>query len=99
VSRPVLRPRAVRDIEEIWTYTAERWGAAQAERYVRAIRDACAALASGERAGHDASDVLPGYRRIRTGRHIVFFRIQPDGNIEIVRVLHERMDVRARLTE
>jgi toxin ParE1/3/4 len=99
VSRLVLRPRAVRDIEQIWTYTAERWGAAQAERYVRSIRDLCAALASGERVGTDASDVRRSYRKIRAGRHVVFFRFQPDGSVEIVRILHERMDMPARLRE
>ena len=99
MSRPLLRPRAVRDIEDIWSYTADRWGAAQAERYVRAIRDACAALASGGHAGTDASDVLPGYRKVRAGRHVVFFRRGPDGSVEVVRILHERMDARTRLTE
>jgi toxin ParE1/3/4 len=59
----------------------------------------CAALASGERAGTDASDVLPGYRKVRAGRHVVFFRVQPDGGVEIVRILHERMDIPARVRE
>jgi toxin ParE1/3/4 len=99
VSRPLFRPRAVRDIEGIWSYTADRWGAAQAERYVRTIRDACAALASGAHAGTDASDALPGYRKVRAGRHIVFVRPWPDDTVEIVRILHERMDARARLRE
>jgi toxin ParE1/3/4 len=99
VSRLILRPRAVRDIEDVWTCTAERWGAAQAERYVRSIRDACAALASGEHTGTDASAVLPGYRKTRAGRHIVFFRLRPDGSVEIVRILHERMDLPTRLRD
>jgi toxin ParE1/3/4 len=37
----VLSPAAGADLEQIWDYTAERWGQEQAERYVRAIRDAC----------------------------------------------------------
>ena len=98
MTRPVFRPRAVRDIDQIWTWTAERWGTAQAERYIRAIRDVCAALASGEAAGTDASVVGPGYRRIRSGRHIVFFRPIP-GTVEIVRILHGRMDLPSRLRE
>ena len=98
LNRPILRPGAVRDIEQIWTYTANRWGAAQAERYIRQIRDACATLATGEHTGTDASDVLPAYRKIRAGRHIVFFRAQPDGVVEIVRILHERMDAASHLT-
>ncbi len=97
MSRPVFRPSAVRDIEQIWTYTTERWGGAQAERYVRSIHDVCLALASGELPGADVSDVLPAYRKARAGRHILFFRLRPDGDVEIVRILHERMDIPSRL--
>ncbi|MER2510694.1 MAG: type II toxin-antitoxin system RelE/ParE family toxin [Amaricoccus sp.] len=95
--RPILRPRAVRDIGQIWDYTAAQWGVAQAERYVRALRDVCALLASGALSGTDASEILPGYRRIRSGRHVIFFRQLPDGGVEIVRVLHQRMDARDHL--
>jgi toxin ParE1/3/4 len=98
VSRPVFRPRAVRDLDQIWAFTAERWGVAQAERYLGAIRDVCAALAAGEATGTDASHISPGYRRIRAGRHIVFFR-PASGTVEIVRILHERMDFPSQLRE
>ena len=94
MSRPVLRPRAVRDIEQIWTYTAGRWGAEQAERYVSSIRDVCTALASGERTGTDASEVRPGYRRTSapaaTSSSSAPCRTAASG---IVRILHERMDL------
>lgn len=59
MSRLLLRPRAVRDLDQIWTYTSERWGKAQAERYLRAIRAECSALASGAHTGTDASDIAP----------------------------------------
>lgn len=97
MTHPVLRPRAVRDLGQIWDYTAGRWGVGQAERYVRAIRDVCATLGSDGLQGADASEVLPGYRRIRSGRHIVFFRSGPAGGIEVVRILHERVDARNHL--
>ena len=35
-----LSPAAQADLSEIWDYTAEHWGEAQAERYTRRIRDA-----------------------------------------------------------
>ena len=97
MSRLLLRPRAVRDLDQIWTYTSERWGKAQAERYLRAIRAECAALASGAHTGTDASDIAPAYRKARAGRHVVFFRLAPDGDIDVVRILHDRMDARGHL--
>lgn len=92
MTAPLFRPRAVRDIDEIWTYTRERWGGAQADRYVTLIRDACLALGRGEVTGVDASAVRPGYRRVQVGRHLIFFRSLPGGVPEVVRILHERMD-------
>lgn len=90
---PRFRPRAVADIESIWDYSADRWGVAQADRYVRDLHDACRALARGEAAGLDVSAIRPGYRKLRCGRHLIFHRTTDDGAVEIVRVLHQRMDV------
>lgn len=30
----LVRPRARRDLKEIWRYTVEQWGAAQADQYL-----------------------------------------------------------------
>jgi toxin ParE1/3/4 len=56
----VLSPAAQADLDAIWQYTVDRWGVAQAERYVFAIRDACNALAAGARIGKAIDDVRPG---------------------------------------
>jgi toxin ParE1/3/4 len=98
VSRRLLfRPAAVADLDAIWTFTADRWGVAQADAYVRELHDACAALSRRERVDQDASGLRPGYRKLRCGRHVIFHRAPDDGSIEIVRILHDRMDVEARL--
>lgn len=96
---PLFRPAAAADLDEIWDYTADRWGIDQAERYIGAIRDICAALARGEATGRDASDIRPGYRRALCGRHLIFYRLRDDGRVEVVRILHQRTDVRSRLDE
>jgi toxin ParE1/3/4 len=88
-----LTPRARRDLDEIWDYTAKRWDAAQADRYVRAIAAACANLAKGQRQDRDAGDIRPGYRRCTVGSHVLFYRRNDRGELEIVRILHQRMDV------
>lgn len=93
----VLSPSARADLDAIWDYTVERWGEVQAERYVFAIRDACAALAAGSRIGKAIDEIRPGYRKLAVGSHILFYRIGNVGRIEIVRILHQRMDVGSRI--
>jgi len=93
----VLSPAAQADIADIWDYTRARWGEAQAERYVLAIRDACEQLAAGTRTSRPADDIRAGYRRAPVGSHILFFRHADAGPLNIIRVLHERMGLRDHL--
>lgn len=90
-----LTPRARRDLEDIWTYTVETWSAKKAEHYHGELIAAFARLATGKSRGR-RSDVRADYLKYRIGSHVVFYRMA-DGHIEIVRVLHERMDVARRL--
>ena len=86
-------PRARRDLAEIWDFTAVRWGPEQADRYVRTIMATIEEVAAGTRKGRPIDDVRAGYQRIRSGSHLIFFRPGPGGRIDVVRVLHQRMDV------
>lgn len=58
---------AIADLEEIWDYSAERWSAAQADRYADRIRDSCVELAIGSIRGRPV-DVRPGYLKVRPDR-------------------------------
>jgi plasmid stabilization system protein ParE len=37
--------------------------------------------------------------RAKQGRHILYFRLADDGIVEVVRILHDRMDMRRRLAD
>lgn len=87
-----LSRKAVADLSGIWDYTVEHWGLEQAERYIGGIRDTCEALACGQRRGQDAGHIRAGYRRELAGAHVLFFRVLDDGCIDVVRILHQRMD-------
>lgn len=89
-------PAAQSDLEAIYDYSVAHWGTTRAERYILDIRDACAALATGERAGNAINDIRPGYRRLAIGSHVLFFKPSAS-RIEIVRILHGRMDVARHL--
>jgi toxin ParE1/3/4 len=93
----LLSPAARADLSEIWNYSARNWGEEQADRYILAIRDACAALADGKRQGRAIDDIRPGYRKLAVQSHLLFYRLTDTGLIDVVRVLHQRMDVAAHL--
>lgn len=86
-----LTPRAVADLEQIWSYTAATWSLDQAERYHNAIVAALDALVSGCRRGR-ATAVRAGYLKYAVGSHLVFYRVAGHG-IDVIRILHQSMDV------
>ena len=88
--RVTFSPAAISDIDSIWDYTAETWGADQADRYTDDIQNACEALAVGLKKGRDV-DVRDGYLKYAVGKHFVFFVMAGDG-IAVIRVLHQQMD-------
>lgn len=90
-----LYPLALADLEEIWSYTATRWSAEQAESYHAGIVAVFEGLAAGSKQGRP-SDVREGYFKYAVGSHLVFYR-HFQGGIDIVRILHQRMDVTLHL--
>ncbi|MDW9232878.1 toxin ParE1 (plasmid) [Burkholderia cepacia] len=86
-----LTPLAEADLEDIWIYTFDRWSLEQAERYVGDLVMAFERLARREWVGRPsrAGDV---YWRYLVGSHVVFYRETAD-TLDVIRVLHQRMDV------
>ena len=94
----VIADRARADLKEIADYTGREWGAGQSRRYLGAIKDRLARLRDRPGLGTLRDEIGPGYRSARSGRHIVFYRETAE-SIEIVRVLHERMDMHRQLRD
>ncbi len=83
-----VRARAADDLRDVWDHTARRWSETQADRYVGDILRSFEALRTGSQQGRSLGDCF----RLRVGRHFVFHDVK-DGTIEIIRVLHQSMDV------
>ncbi len=86
-----LTPVAKEDLQDIWLYTLDQWGEQQADRYLRQLEECCARLVSLPELDKARDDLRSGYRSILEGSHIIIYRHHLD-QIEIVRVLHQRMD-------
>tara|TARA_R110002072_G_scaffold81181_5_gene186072 strand:- start:2945 stop:3241 length:297 start_codon:yes stop_codon:yes gene_type:complete len=91
VRRIGLRPSARRDLADIWIHTANHRGLDQAERYFGAIRREIESLGEfPER--HPAHPSRHGnFRKAASGVHFVFYLVFEE-EIEVVRMLHARMD-------
>lgn len=91
---------AKNDIEKIWLYTFENWSLEQADRYFDLIMDEIEYIAEDPASGKNFSDVRKGYMRTRIKSHFIFYKVNKKLNeVEIIRVLHQRMDIENRLND
>ncbi len=90
-----LTPAADQDITEIWQYTSETWGISQANKYLDQIEQCLKGLVEQPELGNRRDEIRKGYRSFLCGHHLVFYRENSKQQIEVVRLLHERMDYHA----
>lgn len=94
-----ISQRAREDLEAIWYYSFTTWGVNQAHKYARQFTDRFQQLADLPAMGQDASMIKNRYRQFKEGSHLIFYTQVSGEVIEIVRVLHERMDVNAQFPD
>ena len=91
---------ASQDIENIWLYTFENWSIEQADRYFNLIMDEIEYLAENPKSGIDYGNVRKGYFRSRIKSHFIFYKInRKNEEVEIIRILHQRMDIETQLNQ
>jgi len=90
--------KAVKDLSDIWNYTFETWSEKQADRYYRHIIKECERLSKNPELGKHYG-IVESLRGRKIEKHIIFYRTLNEQNIEIERILHERMDLKRRLDE
>ena len=94
----VISKKAVSDLEEIWLYTVEKWSVDQADRYYNLIFDEINFICKNNNAGKSMEHVRKGYRASKVKSHLLFYRIQHN-TVEVIRILHELMDIENRLND
>ena len=85
---------------EIWDYTLEKWGEKQADAYVRGLVAALHSLALNRQRWRKVPDrTLAGVWFARHEHHYIFFRELSGGTVGVITVLHESMDLPARIKD
>lgn len=94
-----LTNRAVQDLKQIWNYTLDKWSERQADKYYNDLVNHCSRLANKPTLGKQYEYLIIGLRGSKVNKHIIFYRQINQGQIEIARILHERMDIESRILE
>ena len=100
-----LGRQAEQDYGQILRWTVRTFGVEQSNIYAKTISLAMQALADGpEIAGNNLrEDIAPGIRILhvarmgRKGRHFIVFRVSPARTIDVLRLLHDSMDLPRQL--
>jgi toxin ParE1/3/4 len=87
-----LRQQAQDDLESIWLYSFQEWGAEQADQYIRMLLARFTWLSDNPQLGKQRTEIKPGYYCFPEGRHLIFYRITQDG-IDIIGIPHQSMDI------
>ncbi|HET7312838.1 type II toxin-antitoxin system RelE/ParE family toxin [Salinisphaera sp.] len=94
-----LSAKALDDLRAIASFTEQRWGRKQRNRYLKQLDNAFHWLAAQPALGSGCSEIRAGYRKYPQGSHLIFYRTGGDKSVEVTRILHKSMDVPARLWE
>jgi toxin ParE1/3/4 len=92
-----LSCKALSDLVEIGRYTERKWSVNQRNVCLKQIDDCFAELSDNPNLGVTCDYIKKGYRKFPQGSHIIFYRLNSDNILEIIRVLHKSMDVESHL--
>ncbi|WP_367890469.1 type II toxin-antitoxin system RelE/ParE family toxin [Pedobacter mucosus] len=85
---------AIIDLEDIWLYTYRNWSKDQADRYYDLIINECNYISENFDSGTERDNILTGYRSTQVKSHLIFYKLNNDGNLEIIRILNKMMDLK-----
>ena len=91
--------KAVEDLSSIWDYTYQVWSENQADKYYELIIETCKKISSNSEIGKNYRDISTEIFGFHVGKHIIFYRIITPKEIEIIRILHDGMDLKIRISE
>ncbi|WP_321402105.1 type II toxin-antitoxin system RelE/ParE family toxin [Maridesulfovibrio sp.] len=89
-------PAAKEHLKDIWKYSFETWGEAKADSYLMDIETRLKSLLANPELGRSRPEIKPGYHSISVNKHVVFYLISQT-HIDIIGVLHQRMDIKSNL--
>ena len=97
MSKYHISKSAIEDLNDIWLYTFNKWSKIQADRYYDLIMQEIVFVANNYTVGRPMEHLRKDYRYIKIKSHLIFYRNTEQDIVEIVRILHQRMDIKKHL--
>jgi toxin ParE1/3/4 len=94
-----LTNKAVEDLSKIWDYTFEVWSEDQADKYYYELLSDCQKLGENQFLGRNYVEINVEIFGFKSGQHIIFYSIVNEDEIEIIRFLHSKMDLKNKIQE
>jgi toxin ParE1/3/4 len=94
-----ISSKAISDLEKIWHYTLKKWSKEQADRYHNLIVNEIEYISENYETCRRVDHIRSGYRISKVKSHLIFFKEKDKNIIEIIRILHQEMDIENRLKE
>ena len=94
-----ISEKAIEDLENIWIYTLHKWSIEQADIYYNLIINEIEFIAENYMTSKSMDHIKNGYRASTVKSHLIFYRKKQDGQVEVIRILHQRMDIETRINE
>ena len=84
---------AIDDLESIYDYGLEEWSFGQSEKYIEALFLAFDYISDDPDRGRSMQHLQVGFMRLQEGQHYIFYDKSDLNKIEILRILHIKMDL------
>jgi len=86
-----LSKKAKTDLKSIALYTEREWGRTQRNTYLKQFDECFYKLAENNDIGIACDNIKDNFRQFPIGSHVIFYKKNLKGVIEIIRILHKRM--------
>ncbi len=88
--------KAHADLVAIGQFTAQEWGIARRNKYLKQLDNCFLQISKNPESGFACDFIANGYRKFPIASHLIFYKQNSEGIIEIIRVLHQMMDVESK---
>ena len=85
------------DMRKIAAHTLQQWGQQKRDAYINDLFDAFEQLSATPQIATRVDEIRKGYQKFPQDSRVIFFLVSELHDIEIIRVLHKRMDAGAQL--